>query len=280
MKDQMKIAVLQMQVASDKEKNFQKAAKMLCREDVRSADLVVLPEMFACPYDTACFPAYAEEEGGASWQRCAQLAQDAQVYLLAGSMPEKDAAGRYYNTAYFFDRTGRQIGKHRKMHLFDIDIEGGQHFRESDVLTAGDQVTVAETEFGKIGICICYDIRFPALFELMSEQGVRIILIPASFNLTTGPAHWELLFRSRAVDYQMYLVGVSTARDASASYQSWGHSIITDPWGEVVLQMDEKEQVTVISLDLTMVEKIRRELPLLSHRRRELYQQLRTEPEA
>ncbi len=272
MKNSVKVAALQIRTAREKEKNLQKAAEMIMREDVRSADLVVLPEMFLCPYDTACFPAYAEEEGGDAWRRCAEMAKDAGVYLLAGSMPERDDAGNYYNTAYFFDPKGRQIAKHRKVHLFDIDIEGGQHFQESEVLSAGDEITVAETEFGGIGLCICYDIRFPELFQQMSDRGVRMILIPASFNQTTGPAHWELLFRGRAVDYQAYLVGVSSALDPSASYHSWGHSIITNPWGEVVMQMDTQEQVTVTTLDLAMVEKVREELPVLTHRRRELYE--------
>ena len=154
--------------------------------------------MFNCPYQTDLFPAYAEPEGGTCWQALSQMAKDEQIYLAAGSIPEADEKGKVYNTAYVFDREGRQIAKHRKMHLFDINVTGGQYFKESDTLTAGDQVTVFDTEFGKIGLCICFDIRFPELSRLMAQEGARIILIPGAFNMTTGPAHWELSFRAES----------------------------------------------------------------------------------
>lgn len=157
------------------------------------------------------------------------------------------------------------------MHLFDIQITGGQHFMESATLTAGDEVTVFDMEFCRTGLCICYDARFPELFRLMVDRGAKLVLVPAAFNMTTGPAHWELLFRQRAVDNQVFCVGTSPARDLSAGYHAWGHSIVTDPWGRVVMQMQEQEELGVVELDLDLADQIRAELPLLAHRRTDVY---------
>ena len=267
----VKIANIQMNVSEDKEANLLHLEELMKSREVEEADLAVVPEMFNCPYVTTSFPVYAEKEGGISWERCASLAARHRIYLSAGSMPEVDEEGHVYNTAYVFDRTGQQIAKHRKMHLVDIDVEG-QYFKESDTLSPGNQVTVFETEFCKMGICICYDFRFPELSRLMVEQGAKIILVPGAFNMTTGPAHWELLFRQRAVDNQVYAVGTAPARDERASYHSWGHSIVTDPWGNVVTQMDEKEHVVLTEIDLDKVEKIREQLPLLKQLRRDVYE--------
>lgn len=136
------------------------------------------------------------------------LASKNDVYILAGSIPEKED-DRLFNTSYLFNRNGDVIAKHRKMHLFDIDVKGKITFKESDVLTAGNDFTIADTEFGKIGIGICYDVRFPELARIMVREGALVLFYPGAFNMTTGPAHWELLFKSRALDNQAYCVGVA-----------------------------------------------------------------------
>ena len=244
------------------------------------ADMVCLPEMFCCPYETKNFPKYAEADGGMVWKKCADLAREYGIYLVAGSVPELEMESdmgcmpmtRIYNTSYVFDREGRQIAKHRKMHLFDINVPGGQCFRESDTLTAGDEVTVFDTEFGKMGLCICYDVRFPELARLMALEGARMVLVPAAFNLTTGPAHWELVYRSEAMYNQMFYVATSPARDMEASYHAWGHSMVADPRGAVVAMMDEKEGYQVTELNLADVEPARQQIPLLAQRRTDVYQ--------
>ena len=190
--------------------------------------------------------------------------------LCGGSIAEREGE-RVYNTSYVFDPEGRQIAKHRKMHLFDIDVTGGQRFFESDTLTAGNSVTVFDTPFCRIGLCICYDFRFPELARLTVDAGAKVLLVPAAFNMTTGPAHWELLFRSRAVDNQIYTVGVAPARDPDASYRSWGHSIVCSPWGDVLMQADETETVRITALDLDRLERVRKELPVLKQRRTDVY---------
>ncbi len=235
------------------------------------ADLLALPEMFCCPYETAGFPVYAQPEGGEMHRSCAALAQKYGIYLSAGSMPERGGDGRVYNTAYVFDREGKQLAKHRKMHLFDIDVAGGQSFRESETLSAGGAVTVFDTEFGKMGLCVCYDFRFPELCRLMALKGARLILVPAAFNLTTGPKHWELMFRAQAMFNQVYAVGTAPARDPEASYQSWGHSVAADPWGAVLAQLDEREGEQTVDIDFAETEKVRAQIPLLRHRRTDVY---------
>ena len=268
----VKIAQIQAHVYEEKEKNMEELERNLERIKDENIDLVTLGEMFNCPYQTPCFPVYGEMERGETWQKLSALAKKYQIYLSAGSVPEKDKEGHVYNTAYVFDRQGNQIAKHRKVHLFDIAVKGGQCYQESATLSAGDQISVFDTEFGKMGICICFDCRFPEIVRLMTLRGARMILVPAAFNMTTGPAHWELMFRGRAVDNQCYMIGTSDARDEQAGYVSWGHSLVVSPWGDVVTQMDEKPGIQITEIDLDRVDAIREQLPLLSARRTDLYE--------
>ena len=267
----MKIAAIQMTTVKDKMENIRRAGDFMEKIKPEHPDFIILPEMFCCPYQTENFPVYAEKEGEACWQAMSDYARKYHVYLIAGSMPEVDEQGKVFNTSYIFDRDGKQIGKHRKAHLFDIQVKGGQHFKESDTLTPGDRATVFETEFGKMGVMICYDIRFPEFARKMTLEGAKMIFVPAAFNMTTGPAHWELTFRARALDNQIYMIGCAPARDTQAGYISWGHSIVTDPWGRVVTQLDEKEGILIQKIDLCQEEEIRQQLPLLKHRRESLY---------
>ena len=268
----IKIALCQMNVIDDKDENLSNAEMMINRSVTENADFIVLPEMFNCPYSNDKFIEYCEEQKNSkTLLKISQLALDNNVYILAGSIPEKDN-GKLYNTSYLFDKEGNIIAKHRKMHLFDIDVKGKITFMESDVLTAGDNVTLADTEFGKIGIGICYDIRFPELARLMALEGALMLFYPGAFNLTTGPAHWELLFRSRALDNQVFCIGVAPALNRDASYNSYGHSIIANPWGEIIAEANENESLIISEIDLSEIKKIREELPLLKNKREDLYE--------
>lgn len=269
--EKIKIAAIQMSTVADKMENVRTVKTYLEKIKDENPDFVILPEMFCCPYQTENFPIYAEKEGGPVWQQLSGYAKQYGIYLIGGSMPEKDAEGNVYNTSYIFDREGKQIGKHRKVHLFDIDVKGGQTFKESNTLTAGDSDTVFDTEFGKIGVMLCFDIRFPELSRMMVNDGAKVIFVPAAFNMTTGPAHWELSFRTRALDNQIYMVGCAPARDITAGYISWGHSIVTNPWGAVVDMLDEKEGILLAELDMGYEERVREELPLLKSRRKDMY---------
>lgn len=266
-----KVALIQSKVSMDKQKNIENAVDFIKLVSNEGADLAVFPEMFNCPYDTSYFREYGEEEGGYCFEKMREAAREAGIYVVAGSMPELDG-DHVYNTSYVFDRKGEKIAKHRKMHLFDIDVKGGQYFKESDVLSPGNKVTVFNTEFCKIGLAICYDIRFPELSRLMVLEGAEVLVYPAAFNITTGPAHWELTFRGRALDNQVYTIGVAPARDMESSYHSFGNSIIVSPWGKVVNKMDEKEGYLVEEIDLDYVKKVRNELPLIKHLRKDIYE--------
>lgn len=265
--------ILQAQIAVPPRKlDALEAVEEACGRAAREgAGLLALPEMFCCPYEAQNFPRYAEEEGGLVWSRCSALARAHKLYISAGSMPERGADGKVYNTAYVFDRSGRQVAKHRKLHLFDINVKGGQSFQESDTLAAGNDITVFHTEFGCMGLCVCYDFRFPELARLMALRGAKLILVPAAFNMTTGPAHWELMFRAQAMFNQCFAVGTAPARDLSASYHSWGHSIAVGPWGNVIRQMGAEAGYQALELDLSEVDAVREQLPLLRHRRANLY---------
>ena len=270
----IKLALCQMNVVDDKESNLKKASILINKSIENNADFIVLPEMFNCPYSNDKFMEYGEEErDSVTLNTISKLAKDNNIYILAGSIPEKDNE-KLYNTSYLFDKKGEIIAKHRKMHLFDIDVKDKITFKESEVLTAGDEYTVADTEFGKIGIGICYDVRFVELARIMVENGAQILFYPGAFNMTTGPAHWELLFRSRALDNQVFCVGVAPALNESASYHSYGHSIITNPWGEVITQADEKEDLIIAEIDVSEIKKVREEIPLLKNKRNDLYKVL------
>ncbi len=267
----IKIALCQINVVDNKEKNIENATSMILKASMQNTDFIVLPEMFNCPYSNEKFVKYCEEEtNSTTLSTIAKLANENNTYILAGSIPEKEAS-KVFNTSYLFDKNGEIIAKHRKMHLFDIDVKGKIYFKESDTLSPGNQVTLAKTEFGDIGIGICYDIRFPELARLMAESGAQILVYPGAFNMTTGPAHWELTFRARALDNQVFCIGVAPALNSKASYHSYGHSIITNPWGEVVTQLDEKENLKIAEIDLDEIKKVREELPLLKNKRSDLY---------
>lgn len=265
------IALIQNNIYDDKRKNIFKAADSIEYASRNGADIAVLPEMFCCKYNKEMILSCAELPGDFMYSELSKAAKDNNIYVAGGSVPELTDAGKIYNTGYVFDREGREIARHRKSHLFDVNIEGGISHKESDIVTAGSDITVFDTEFGKIGLCICYDFRFPELIRLMADQGAVMTIVPAVFNMTTGPVHWELLFRSRAVDNQMYTIGAAPARDESSDYVSYGHSIIVSPWGEIIAQMDEKEGICISTIDIDRVYEVRKQLPLLKHRRIDMY---------
>lgn len=262
MDQKVHILALQKKTYASPRENMDAVRDMLAQYKREKPDFLLLPEIFTCPYDNSQFPLFAQEDGDSVYCFLAELARTNHFYVIGGSVPERDEEGKIYNTSYVFDRKGELIGKHRKVHLFDIDVPGGQYFKESDVLSPGKEMTVFDTEYGRMGICICFDIRFPDLFLQMRRAGVRMVFVPAAFNMTTGPAHWQTLFRSRALDQQIFMAGCSPARDETASYIAYGHSIVTDPWGRILRELDEKEGILDIELDLAETDRIRTQIPL------------------
>ena len=266
----IKIAVCQIRTELDKAVTMEKAEKMVKEAADKGADIVVLPEMFNCPYDKKYFKPFAKAENGESVEAMSSWAKEKGIILVGGSIPEP-AGDKIYNTCFVFDENGEVIAKHRKAHLFDVDIEGGIRFKESNNFAPGNEITVFDTKFGKMGVMVCFDIRFPELSRAMANRGAQVIFCPAQFNMTTGPKHWELSVRARAMDNELFFVGASAARYEGFNYECWGHSTVVSPFGMVLASCDEKEQILYCDIDLSEVESTRKQLPTFLHLREELY---------
>uniref|UniRef100_A0A673BJ59 omega-amidase n=1 Tax=Sphaeramia orbicularis TaxID=375764 RepID=A0A673BJ59_9TELE len=265
-----RLAVVQLQVTSVKADNLSRARRLVKEAAGQGSKVVLLPECFNSPYGTGFFASYAERIPGESTQMLSEIAKENKVYLVGGSIPEEDG-GKLYNSCTVFNPDGELILKHRKIHLFDISVPGKIHFQESETLSPGNSLSMFETPFCKIGVGICYDIRFAELAQLYSRKGCQLLVYPGAFNMTTGPAHWELLQRGRAVDNQVYVATASPARDETASYVAWGHSTVVSPWGEVVSKAGPEEAVIYADIDLQYLADIRQQIPITSQRRGDLY---------
>lgn len=265
-----KLAVCQIETLQDKTETMDKAERMVREAAENGADVAVLPEMFSCPYAKGYFEKFAESAEGESVRRMAYWAREYGVVLVGGSIPERDGE-RLYNTCFVFDKQGNVIAKHRKAHMFDVDIKGGVSFKESDYFSPGDDICVFDTEYGRMGAAICFDMRFPELIRAMAKRGAETIIVPAQFNTTTGPAHWELTIRMRAVDNEVFFIGASAARAEDFKYQCWGHSTVADPFGRVLAACDETEQILYCDIDTDEVSRVRGELPTFNRLREDLY---------
>ena len=266
----MKVSLIQMSIGPEKSANLAHARSLIDAAAAGGADMAVLPERFCCEYRNTSFVANRESAGGEAWRMLSAAAAENGIYIIGGSLPEEEG-DKLYNTSFVFGRDGRQIARCRKTHLFDIAVDGGQHFRESATFTPGDDICVFDTEFGRLGLCICFDMRFPELARIMSMEGAFAVFCPASFNMTTGPAHWELTFRGRAVESQVYTLGCAPARDEGGRYVSYANSIAVDPWGTVMERAGAEETTLTVELEPGRVASIRRQLPLMSARRTDLY---------
>lgn len=253
----MKVSLIQMAVTPSKAVNLAHAEELILK--CRGSDIIMLPEMFCCPYSPASFTENAEPADGAAVRMLSRAARENNAYLVGGSIPEIDG-GRIYNTCFVLGPGGEVIARHRKAHLFDIDVKGGQRFMESETLSKGEGATMFQTPFGRFGVCICFDIRFPGFIAEM--RGADALLVPAAFNMTTGPMHWELLFRARAVDNQFFTFGCAPARDEKSPYVSYANSIAVSPWGRVVARADERERILTVNVDLNEVQAAREQIPV------------------
>jgi omega-amidase len=201
------------------------------------------------------------------------MATEAKAYLIGGSIPEfVPEKKKYYNTSLVFSPAGKLIATHRKTHLFDIDIPGKITFRESEVLSPGNKVTIFDLpEYGKIGLAICYDVRFPELAMIAARKGAFLLVYPGAFNTTTGPMHWSLQGRARAMDNQVYVALCSPARDMNATYHAWGHTMAVNPNAEVMAEADENEAIIYADLDGEKIEETRKGIPIYTQRRFDVY---------
>lgn len=269
----VKLGICQMAVTSDKGLNISTAKGMIQAAAIANCQVAILPEMFNCPYQTELFSQYAESyPEGDTLTMLRQTAAEEKIVVVGGSVPERDEYNKVYNTSFIFDKDGSLLGRHRKIHLFDVAIKGGTVFQESSVLSAGQEMTVVSMADLTVGIGICYDIRFPELSRIMALAGAELLIFPAAFGWTTGPAHWELLMRSRAIDNQVFVVGAAPASTPGAPYQAYGHSMIVDPWGQIIGVAGSEERMMTVEIDIQKMYTMRQQLPLLKHRRSDVYQ--------
>ncbi|KOC07984.1 nitrilase family protein [Aspergillus flavus AF70] len=281
LKQPLKLALVQLASGADKAVNLAHARTKVLEAAQAGAKLIVLPECFNSPYGTQYFPKYAEtllpspptEDQSPSYHALSAIAAEAKAYLVGGSIPELEpTTKKYYNTSLVFSPTGSLIGTHRKTHLFDIDIPGKITFKESEVLSPGNQLTIVDLpDYGKIGLAICYDIRFPEAAMIAARKGAFALIYPGAFNMTTGPMHWSLLARARAVDNQLYVGLCSPARDMEATYHAWGHSLIANPAAEVLVEAEDKETIVYANLDNDTIQSTRKGIPVYTQRRFDLY---------
>lgn len=269
--ENFKIASCQMNVIDNKEVNIKHALDLINKASNNNAKIVTLPEMFNTPYDNSKFIENAEEEKNSiTLKAMCDIAKDNTIYLQMGSIAELSNE-KIYNTAYLINDKGKIIAKHRKMHMFDIDTDT-MKFTESDTLSPGNKITTVKTSFATISLAICYDIRFSELWTLMNKNKSDIILLPGAFNKTTGPLHWETLIRARAIDNQLYVVATSPSQVENPFYTAWGHSMIVNPWGEILAKANEKEEILYANLNSESLKSVREQIPILKNKRVDIYE--------
>lgn len=271
MMKQLSVALIQLSVGKSKVNNLARATEKIKEAVTKTkVDIVALPECFNSPYGVQYFKEYAESiPTGETSKMLSELSKLYNVYIIGGTIPEIDQEN-IYNTCTIWNPQGNLIGKYRKMHLFDIDIPGKITFKESEILKAGNNLFTFDVNNIKIGVGICYDIRFPEQAILYRKKGCEFLVYPAAFNTTTGPLHWELLQKARAVDNQLFVCTISPAR-GTKGYIAWGHSQITDPWG-AVKSLKETEDILYDTLDFSKCEEVRNSIPVFVQRRKDIYE--------
>lgn len=262
----VRVAAVQMNSQDRKEENLQKAEAWIERAAAEGARLVALPEYVNVLGTDADRPREAEPIPGPTIARFQERAVRHGIYLHCGSIPETGPGGRVYNTTVVLNPDGEIIARYRKMHLYDVVIPGRVDARESSTVAPGDQVVTFDTEFGRMGLSICYDLRFPELYRRMAEAGARVIFVPAAFMLYTGKDHWEPLLRARAIENLAYVVAPAQFGIHPPSTQCFGNSLIADPWGSVIARAQEGEGLVVADLDFDFQDSVRAKLPALRHR--------------
>ncbi len=261
------VAVIQNKPLFNTEASIQ-ATLALIEQASSTAKLIVLPEMFTTPYEFARMQNASNYSGG-TLQQLQLIAKKHSVLISAGSMPVQRKE-KLTNTSYLIDESGEVLYEYDKCHLFDVRLKTLTAL-ESKVFAAGSHTSLAQTQIGTIGTVICYDIRFPELARKMALNGMQILTVPAAFNTTTGNAHWHTVMRARAIENQIFICAASPARNKESSYPAYGHSLIINPWGEIVAEAGEDEEIIYGSIDMEALETIRVQMPLLKHRRPNLY---------
>jgi predicted amidohydrolase len=266
----MWVAAVQLNSTPNQEANLTRAQALVEEAASRGAQLVALPEHFACLGSEADTAAAAQSLDGPLVSRFRELASKLRILLLLGSFPERmPGKARPYNTSLLLGPRGQVLALYRKIHLFDVDLPGAVVHRESEWTHPGEEVVVAALSGVSFsaGLAVCYDLRFPELFRSQVDQGANLLLLPAAFTTTTGQDHWEVLLRARAIENLSYVVAPAQYGEHVPGRRSYGRSLIVDPWGTVLAQAPDGEGVIFARLDYERLQRLRRALPVLRHRR-------------
>ena len=266
----VKIGLVQTNIQNDTSKNLAFVEKSIDKLADQGADLITLPETFAFLGSDQEMKDHAEPIDGPTLTRLQKKARDKGVFIHCGSILEK-RGDKIFNTSVVFNRQGEQVASYSKIHLFDIEIAGGIIYRESDVVTAGNDVVTFDCEGVTVGLSICYDIRFPELYRKLVEMGASLILAPAVFTLMTGKDHWEPLLKARAIENLCYIAAAGNWGICPPKYNSWGHSMVINPWGTVLVQAADCATTIITELDFAFMDSIREKLPALQHKRRDIF---------
>ncbi|MGE0545650.1 MAG: carbon-nitrogen hydrolase family protein [Kofleriaceae bacterium] len=268
---ELRVAAAQMRSTDDLAANLETCKSLTAKAAADGARLVVLPECFSFlgrgERDKLAIAEPTDGEGPIMTMLRDTAAKHG-VWIVGGGTPERIPGDpkRTFNTALAIDPRGEVVARYRKIHLFDVDIPGGTTLRESDATAAGDEVVVVEMDGAKVGLSICYDLRFPELYRtLVKDRGAEVLLVPAAFTAHTGAAHWHLLLRARAVEDQSWVVAAAQWGRHNEKRESYGHALISDPWGTIVAEQADGDGVVMATLDGALVEKRRTQLPSLRH---------------
>ena len=266
-----KLAAVQITTGPDVEKNLAAVERQIIEAAQQGANIIALPEVFAC-YDSQKYLALGKQERtvlGRLRSRMSAWAKTNKVYLIGGTIPVLDPkSSKIYPRCYFYNDQGEELGYYDKIHLFDVDINDAQgRYRESDMFLSGDEIKVFPTPYGNVGLTICYDLRFPYVFDRLRKAGADIISVVAAFTQTTGEAHWQPLLQARAIEQQCYVLASNQWGQHDDKRHTFGHSMVISPWGEILAQLPIGEGVACAAIELSEVERIRREMPIANHQR-------------
>jgi predicted amidohydrolase len=263
-----KVVAVQMTSTADVERNLSRASRFVRAAAAAGADLVALPENFAHLRPESDRVDFRTDVDGELVRSMQALARELGCHLLLGSIPERiPHRRRIYNTSVLIGPQGRCLAAYRKIHLFDIDIRGGVRLIESESVAPGERTVVAETPLGRLGLSVCYDLRFPELYRELTLAGAQVLFVPAAFTAYTGPHHWLPLLRARAIENQCWVVAPAQVGQHNPRRRSHGETVIVDPWGAVVARKRRGEGLVAAEIDLARVEQVRRGLPCLTHAR-------------
>jgi predicted amidohydrolase len=272
MPDRIRVACVQMTSRSDKAANLETAERLVTQAASTGADVVVLPEKWNAIGDAELYRATAEPlEGGESVAAMSAWANNHGITLVGGSIAERrEGREKLSNTSIVFDPEGRIAAVYRKIHLFDVEV-GGVVYRESEAEEPGGEPVVCEAEDWKIGLSVCYDVRFPELYRILALEGAELVTVPAHFTTPTGKDHWHVLLQARAIEDQLYVAAAAQIGETLPGKPAYGRSLIVDPWGLVVAQAADEEADVSAELDRAHLRDIRAKLPSLANRQANAY---------